>query len=105
MTYADEDIIAVDLHQHNAELEDGNLMAVAVNRAERIVNGELGLIKSIVQGDVDSEKWDVLVQAATLYAEATIMDSLYTTADKRNPVAEAYEKSAKAILKPYKPKK
>jgi hypothetical protein len=105
MAYADEDIIEVDLNQHSAELTDGTLIAVAIARAERIVNGELGLIKSIEESDVDAEKWDVLVQAATLYAEATIMDSLYTTADKRNPVAEAYEKSAKVILKPYKPKR
>lgn len=104
MVYADGNIIAVDLNQHSAALESGDLITVAINRAERIVNGELKIITSIEEGDVSSDKWDVLVQAATLFAEAAIMDSLFTTGDKRNAVAESYEKTAKAILAPFKPK-
>lgn len=101
--YADADTIKVDLKQHSVQLaEDAYaLVDVGIVRAEVIMNGKLGINESINQADVPAAQWNVLVQAATLIANACIMDSLYTQTEKRSPSAVFYENQANTILAPY----
>lgn len=107
MTYASITAIKADLKAHeNNWQNDDTVVDDAILTAERMVNGELGIIQSIPSAsywgtDSDAaDKWDILVQAANLYAKGCIMDDLYSTKSKRSPSAEAYEKKALIVLKP-----
>jgi hypothetical protein len=106
--YADSDTIKEGLKSHTGDFEnDDSIVTNAIAAAQRLVNGKLGLTKSIPSSaywgtDEDADdKWDILVQAANLYAKACIMDDLFTTKDKRSPSAYEYEKQALIILSPF----
>lgn len=106
--YADSDTIKEDLKAHSKAWEnDESIINNAIATAQRLVNGKLGITKSIPSSaywgtDEDADdKWDILVQAANLYAEARIMDNLFTTKDKRAPSAYEYEKQALIVLGPF----
>jgi hypothetical protein len=106
--YADDDTIKEDLKGHSNDFTtDDSIITNAIAAAQRLVNGQLGITKSIPSSaywgtDEDAtDKWDILVQAANLYAKSCIMDDLFTTKDKRSPSAIEYEKQALIVLKPF----
>jgi hypothetical protein len=106
--YADADTIKEDLKAHSKTWEnDESIINNAIAAAQRLVNGKLGITKSISSSaywgtDEDAtDKWDILVQAANLYTKSCIMDNLFTTKDKRSPSAYEYEKQALIVLAPF----
>lgn len=106
--YADADTVKEGLNTHsNIWANDESIINNAIAAAQRLVNGKLGLTKSIPSSaywgtDEDAtDKWDILVQAANLYTKACIMDDLFTTKDKRSPSAYEYEKQALIVLAPF----
>jgi len=106
--YADEATVRSTLKQHTKDFTNSLIIQNAIMAAEREVNGKLGVIVSLSEADfaddeanVIAAKMDILTQAANLRAMAYIMDSLYTTKDKRSPSADSYEKQSDIILSPF----
>lgn len=106
--YADEATIRATMKQHTKDFTDSLIIQNAIMAAERAVNGKLGIIESLTEADFTDDtpslmaaKLDILTQAANLRAMAYIMDSLYTTKDKRSPSADSYEKQSDLVLSPF----
>lgn len=106
--YADEATIRGTMKQHTSDFTNSQIVHNAIMAAERGVNGKLGIIESLTEADfVDdttslrTAKLDILTQAANLRAMAYIMDSLYTSKDKRSPSADSYEKQSDLVLAPF----
>lgn len=101
--YADKTTIKNDLkaHDNSIKTDDYAIVDSAINKAEIILNGKLGLLESLQQADISAAQWRILLEAANLLAETWIMDNLYSKGDKRSQTAIAFEKQADTILTPY----